>query len=641
MIGDIASVRLVVDRAPTSQASRPRWSTDVAPATDRLSVPLSFGEQSIGTLFADVQWTNPPAVAVIGRLRAAFFAIAALVGTWIAVFVFLNRRFVAPLLRRNAALERTEAVARTVQMLTHDVRKPFSKMLSGLDMIKNARSPERVRAVTLQLIPEVEGGIKAVNGMLTDIMEVGSDVYVAPATELIDPSILLRRTLEDVFRTHVDADIIVESDVRHERLISVDPLKMQRVFQNIIENAVQAMQEKGRIWVKTASVSQYTRVAIKLGNAGSFIAHDHLPRIFDAFFTKGKKGGTGLGLAIVKKIVEQHGGTITCRSEPDLGVEFTIELPAVPDGTTRAVALPLTAAAYRLVIAENTLPDSRSAEAPSRMAMSTRLLTNLRGRAAPLKILAVDDEPIYTEYLRGLIGGENDLANLVEFVSVTTASQALAKAREWHPDIAILDVDLGDPAGDGYSLSQKLRAQHTTLRVCVHSNRISSRDGAAAVAAGAEAFVPKPMLQSHFLRFLESVIAESDVAAAQSEVPPPSRPLVALVEDDIFITEAWEEALRPDAEFVAFTGPASFRRRFDGDESFRARLAAIILDNYFEGSAETGTELARSVRGRTGAAILFGSDANLDRGEISTFDAVCGKRPLPWTELNALFQPGS
>lgn len=68
-------------------------------------------------------------------------------------------------------------------------------------------------------------------------------------------------------------------------------------------------------------------VEVRVGNLGSFITEDLRGKLFDLFFTSGKKGGTGLGLAIVKKVIEAHGGRVSCLSEksaefPDGKVEF-------------------------------------------------------------------------------------------------------------------------------------------------------------------------------------------------------------------------------------------------------------------------------------------------------------------------------
>lgn len=82
-----------------------------------------------------------------------------------------------------------------------------------------------------------------------------------------------------------------------------------------------------------------------------------------------------------------------------------------------------------------------------------------------------------------------------------------------------------------------------------------------------------------------------------------------------------------------FGTPAAFRHRFESDSAFREHLSVVILDYYFEGVAETGADLARDLRKRSRASLLFGSDAELPASERDVFDAVCGKQARTWAEL--------
>ncbi len=117
---------------------------------------------------------------------------------------------------------------------------------------------------------------------------------------------------------------------------------------------------------------------LRLANSGSYIPPESLEKLFDSFFTSGKKGGTGLGLAIAKKIVELHGGKIYCVSEkseifPTGMVEFVFTLPLSQTvAPPRAEALPTSSkeiqtafAALRLASQGNTQPDPRESETQS------------------------------------------------------------------------------------------------------------------------------------------------------------------------------------------------------------------------------------------------------------------------------------
>lgn len=110
--------------------------------------------------------------------------------------------------------------------------------------------------------------------------------------------------------------------------VLADIQQLNHMFMNIILNAVEAMEGRGTLTLKTYLSSNKNRVTIEISDTGPGIPEDVLPQIFEPFFTTKKKGqGTGLGLSLVYGIVENHGGSIMARSKPDEGATFVIELP--------------------------------------------------------------------------------------------------------------------------------------------------------------------------------------------------------------------------------------------------------------------------------------------------------------------------
>ena len=107
-----------------------------------------------------------------------------------------------------------------------------------------------------------------------------------------------------------------------------DIQQLNHLFMNIILNAAQAMEGKGKLTIKSHLLSDAERVCIEISDTGSGIPEDVLPHIFEPFFTTKEEGkGTGLGLSLAYRIVENHGGHIKAESKPDEGTKFFIELP--------------------------------------------------------------------------------------------------------------------------------------------------------------------------------------------------------------------------------------------------------------------------------------------------------------------------
>ncbi len=109
-----------------------------------------------------------------------------------------------------------------------------------------------------------------------------------------------------------------------------DPGQIQQVAVVLLMNAAEAMAHGGQLIVTTAAAPDGGARLVVADNGGG-ISEDVLSRIFEPFFTtKEEQQRTGLGLAVAQSIVEQHAGTITVRSTPGQGTEFTVVLPGQP-----------------------------------------------------------------------------------------------------------------------------------------------------------------------------------------------------------------------------------------------------------------------------------------------------------------------
>jgi signal transduction histidine kinase len=104
------------------------------------------------------------------------------------------------------------------------------------------------------------------------------------------------------------------------------PAQLNQVFMNLLMNAAQAIEDHGRITVRTGLDGD--DVWVEVEDTGKGIEPEYLGRIFDPFFTTKPVGsGTGLGLSLSYKIVQEHGGRIEVKSEPGKGAIFRVVLP--------------------------------------------------------------------------------------------------------------------------------------------------------------------------------------------------------------------------------------------------------------------------------------------------------------------------
>ena len=106
--------------------------------------------------------------------------------------------------------------------------------------------------------------------------------------------------------------------------IEGDLFALNRVYRNLITNALQATPPRGKVVIRT--MRQGEEAIVEIADTGCGIPADRLDTIFDDFVTT-KRRGLGLGLAISKKVVEQLGGTIAVASQVGLGSTFTLRFP--------------------------------------------------------------------------------------------------------------------------------------------------------------------------------------------------------------------------------------------------------------------------------------------------------------------------
>jgi signal transduction histidine kinase len=110
--------------------------------------------------------------------------------------------------------------------------------------------------------------------------------------------------------------------------VLADIQQLNHLLMNIILNAAQAMEGRGKLTLKTSLTPNKRRISVEISDTGPGIPEDALPQIFDPFFTTKDEGkGTGLGLSLAYGIVENHGGHIAARNAPEGGAMFIIELP--------------------------------------------------------------------------------------------------------------------------------------------------------------------------------------------------------------------------------------------------------------------------------------------------------------------------
>jgi signal transduction histidine kinase len=214
--------------------------------------------------------------------------------------------------------------------IAHELNQPLSVIRMGATflskIIKKGQKieDEQLRTVTEEIVGQIDRASAIINHM-RDFSRVG-----AKTTEL-DVNVTIRNVFGILGQQLKVRDIGVELDLDDNLPhIMADSNKLEQVFLNLVVNARQAVEEKGKPGGKVTikSFSDRGRAAIAVSDTGTGIPEDILDKIFEPFFTTKEVGvGTGLGLSISYGIVKDYNGTIDVKTEAGVGTTFLLKFP--------------------------------------------------------------------------------------------------------------------------------------------------------------------------------------------------------------------------------------------------------------------------------------------------------------------------
>ena len=517
------------------------------------------------------------------------------------------RGVVDPSVRRNLNDAMLKSLGAAVQMFAHDIKRPFSMMQGMLGMLNSATDPQRISDLSAKFLPNLEQATRYADGLIHDVLEIGSDTEPDPV-ELNLREIILS-TLEEVFGTGSFPGIEFKFDITHSRLAMADARKIARVFTNLVANAAEAMKSDGTLTFQTHDDPDHDWIIVSITNTGSSVPEEVRAGIFDRFYTSGKARGTGLGLAIVKKIVTDHGCSVWCTSDEDKGTTFSFTLARSQVQETEAVcALPVTSAElYR----------KKWPEPPAHENTASRKHQASAATSKVLEVLVVDDDAIYSDMLRALIDEAGEGFPIVNLITAFNYEQAVIALRNKAFDAAIVDVDLGGPE-DGLSLVRLIRLDQSELRICVHSSGPVFELQKRSLESGADAFIPKPMTGALFRAFVGTIV---------DAVPTIDAGTIIVVDDDPFMLEQWEEI--KGYGIVTFSSPESLLSHYNGARDLPNDLLAFVLDFSFTGSTLNGVQLAEEIVSKHGKRNIFlATDRPMKATELGpNITAVVAKLP--------------
>ncbi len=287
---------------------------------------------------------TPEAITYL-TLRILFFFLAAMIVNRFAEHsrhqTELYRELAERLAETNRRLEQAQAEARRSERLAalgqlsaglaHEIRNPLGVIKGSAEMLnqKLQQSDELARELAGYIWSEVNRLSELVTEFLDFARPLHADLHPTDLVALLD------RVLKTVAERWNGKPVTVERDYAPNLpLAPLDESLCEQAFLNLVQNAYEAMAEKGgtlRVEVRGADHEDRAGLEVRFSDTGPGVPSHLREEVFNPFVTT-KKTGVGLGLSIVSKIIDGHQGSIRVDTGPQGGAVFTVFLPLHPVG---------------------------------------------------------------------------------------------------------------------------------------------------------------------------------------------------------------------------------------------------------------------------------------------------------------------
>lgn len=361
----------------------------------------------------------------------------------------------------RAALEKADSAKdRFLALLSHELRNPLAAVSTAAELLAGPALPDEQRRA-IALLRRQARTMKLLLDDLLDVSRLAAGRFELRPAE-VDLAEVIEPALEAVEATLRAAGhhLMLDLPAAPVRL-RVDPLRVTQVLVNLLGNATKYTPPAGRIGLSVRVEGEWLRVVVSDDGVG--IEPERLDQIFELYTqgplaTHALNDGLGLGLSLARTIVGLHHGTIEGASEgPGRGSRFTLRLPAVLAGAApaAAAAVPPSAPPAAIPAMRDILVADDNTDASWALAQLLRRAGHRTRRAA---------------------GG----------------AEALERAFEQTPDVAVLDI--GMPDIDGVEVARRLRAAPATRDIVLVAltGWSSASDRARALEAGFDALLSKP-----------------------------------------------------------------------------------------------------------------------------------------------------
>ncbi len=361
--------------------------------------------------------------------------------------------------------------------ISHEFRTPLTLILGQIDSLMSGNIGMKEKG-KLQIAERNAQRLLTLINQLLDLskLESGSMELKAEQHNIVS---FLKSRLYSFESLAESQKIILKFESEYKNIpVVFDPDKMEKIFYNLISNALHFTDSEGEIEVGLNIIDSIVEIRVK--DSGIGIPSDRLPHIFDRFYqvdgsATRKHEGTGIGLALTKELIELHKGNISVNSKKGEGSEFIIQLPLGDFESEKDEFYKLKT---DISVQINDFDTTETEE-------KTPVL-NSSGPDKDEIILIVEDNSDVRNYIRELM--ETDY----KVIEASNGEEGLSEANDEIPDLIITDVMM--PEMDGFQFCKTVRNNEKTSHIplVMLTAKAGFEDKIEGLESGIDAYMTKP-----------------------------------------------------------------------------------------------------------------------------------------------------
>jgi two-component system NtrC family sensor kinase len=224
--------------------------------------------------------------------------------------------------------EKLASIGEITAGVAHEINNPVAVIQGNVDVVRLTLG-EQAEPVKTEL-DLIDRQIMRIGGIVGKLLQFARPSDYGKFEEYVNLRDVTQDSLGLVDHVYASKDIEVNLEFAHVPDVKINQSELQQVIINLIINAVQAMDGKGMLTIKSHVLERDGKngVCLAFHDSGPGISEDTINTIFDPFFTTKRAKGTGLGLSISQTIIQTAGGMITADNHPEGGALMSIWLPS-------------------------------------------------------------------------------------------------------------------------------------------------------------------------------------------------------------------------------------------------------------------------------------------------------------------------